>query len=334
MRKRRADGLLQKSFTHPATGRRVVVYGKTERELNEKMAEKLTDAKNSERFSKIADEWWNQNEARWELQTIKSYKNAYKKAVEYFGRYRVEDINIPLITKYYAMNHERAYKTLANYRTVLNQIMTYAVAKGLIAFNPVQYAQLPSGTHREKREAASEADEQRIRDSVDIWLFPYVALMTGMRKGEILALKWKDVNFETGEIYVAKSIAHNGDRPVVKEPKTSAGIRTVPLLKSLETVLRERQGNPDDYIISDNGKTPLTNRRYTTLFRHYCEETGITCTAHQLRHSFATIAFEHGVDVKAVQEILGHRQLSTTMDIYTDFRKKSFENVKNKLSDL
>ena len=310
------------------------MYGKTERELNEKIAARITTAKDSERFSAVADEWWNQNESRWELQTIKSYKNAYRKAVNYFGRYRVEDINIPLITKYYAENRDRAYKTLANYRTVLNQIMTYAVAKGLIAFNPVQYAQLPSGTRREKREAASEADEQRIRDSVDVWLFPYIALMTGMRKGEILALQWKDINFDGGEIYVTKSVAHNGDRPVVKEPKTSAGIRTVPLLKSLDTVLRERQGNPDDYIISDDGTKPLTNRRYITLFRHYCEVTGITCTAHQLRHSFATIAFEHGVDVKAVQEILGHQQLSTTMDIYTDFRKKSFEDVKNKLSDL
>ena len=75
-----------------------------------------------------------------------------------------------MITKYYAENRERAYKTLANYRTVLNQIMTYAVAKGLIAFNPVQYAQLPSGARREKREAASEADEQRI--SFDTHLLP------------------------------------------------------------------------------------------------------------------------------------------------------------------
>ncbi len=48
-------------------------------------------------------------------------------------------------------------------------------------------------------------------------------------------------------------------------------------------------------------------------------ETGVTCTAHQLRHSFATIAFEADVPIKSVQEILGHKQLSTTMDIYTDF---------------
>lgn len=60
---------------------------------------------------------------------------------------------------------------------------------------------------------------------------------------------------------------------------------------------------------------------------HYRTDTGVTCSAHQLRHSFATIAFECGLPPKTVQEILGHKQLSTTMDLYTDFRKRAFDEA-------
>ena len=64
------------------------------------------------------------------------------------------------------------------------------------------------------------------------------------------------------------------------------------------------------------------------MMDHYRRETGTSFTAHQLRHSFATIAFENGVDPKTVQIILGHKQLSTTMDIYTDFRNRALESAK------
>lgn len=92
------------------------------------------------------------------------------------------------------------------------------------------------------------------------------------------------------------------------------------------------QKNLEHFIISDTGEKPLSNRRYITEYTRFKNETGIKCTAHQLRHSFATIAFECGVPVKSVQEILGHKQLSTTMDLYTDFRKKSFDDAASSLN--
>jgi integrase len=162
-----------------------------------------------------------------------------------------------------------------------------------------------------------------------------MALMTGMRKGEILALQWKDIDFETDTIRVTKSVSHSGDRPSIKQPKTEAGNRVVPLLAplkdKLQTVPKHKQ---TDYIISDNGKEPLSNSRYCTLMSHYQKETGVTCTAHQLRHSFATIAFEADLDPKTVQEILGHKQLSTTMDIYTSFREKALKSAAQKLNNI
>ena len=178
-----------------------------------------------------------------------------------------------------------------------------------------------------------------MRSAASVWLLPFFALCTGMRKGELLALQWKDVHIAEGYIEVTKSVYHVGDRPEIKLPKTAAGVRTVPILAPLKKRLLEiKQGALNDYIFSDTGKTPLTDRRYTTLYSRFQKETGVTCTAHQLRHSFATIAFECGVPVKSIQEILGHKQLSTTMDIYTDFRKSSIDEaaslLNSKLDDV
>ena len=149
-----------------------------------------------------------------------------------------------------------------------------------------------------------------------------------MRKGEILALTWKDIDFDKNLIRVTKSVYHQGDKPYIKLPKTKESVRVVPLLLPLKEKLLPIQGRANDFIISDDGNTPLTNRRYQTLYKQYRENTGIECTAHQLRHSFATIAIENGVPMKSVQEILGHQQISTTLDIYTDFREVAINEAK------
>lgn len=334
MRKRRADGLLQKSFTHPVTGRRTVVYGKTERELNEKMMNRLSSAKDSTKFHVIADDWWKLNSQHFAVQTIREYQAAYRRAIKYFGNQPITEVKPQDIARYYNSLRNFAYKTVCNHRTILNHIMNHAILIGAIEYNPVQPVPLPSGLKKTKRPAAPEADEKAVRATADIWLFPYLALMTGMRKGEILALQWQDIDFDNDVIHVTKSVAFDVDRPFIKEPKTQAGNRIVPLLAPLKKTLLTQVGKPEEYIISRDGKHPLTDSQFKRQFNKYRKETGVTCTAHQLRHSFATIAYECGLDLKSIQEILGHQQLHTTMDIYTDFRKSSVDAAREKLSKV
>lgn len=331
---KRADGRYCKSIIDPRTGKRIYFYGTTEREINKKIMLYTQKVEQGRTFAEIADEWWEEAEPQLAIQSVRTYKLAMSRAVTFFHDVVAKEITAKSIQKYLSALAAQGYsqKLVSNHRMVLNRILDHAVTEGDIELNPCASAKTPNGLPKVQRNAASGADEEKVKESADVWLFPYIALMTGMRKGEILALQWKDIDFDKNYIHVTKSVAHDGDRPVIKTPKTEAGNRIVPLILPLREELLKRKGNANNYIISDTGAEPLTNRRFLTLDKHFKKQTGITATAHELRHSFATVAFEVGLDPKSVQEILGHKQLSTTMDIYTQFREAKIKQAADLLN--
>lgn len=335
MLKKRSDGRYLRVLKDAQTGKKIYFYGASEREINKKILDYTSRTENGITFADLAYEWWELNAGTLAYQSVKSYKPALNRAIDEFGaRYAKEILprDIAAFLKRLATFQKMSKKTVANQRTVLNRIFEYAVISSYIIFNPCASVPVPSAVPTEKRKAATTVDEEKVKATADIWLFPFFALHTGMRKGEILALQWQDIDFDKNVINVTKSVYHEGDRPFIKSPKTKESIRTVPLLLPLKEKLMKLKGKPTEYIISDDGAAPLTNRRYITLYDGYKRQTGIECTAHQLRHSFATIAIENGVSMKSVQEILGHRQISTTLDIYTDFREASLKEAENNLN--
>lgn len=332
--KKRADGRYVRAIKDERTGKRVYFYGASEREINKKIFEYQAKAEKGRLFSEIAYEWWGLKHDTYAVQSLKSFKPAYERALAEFGETPIKEIiprDISSFLKKLAQFHNLSKKTLSNQRTVLNQIFEYAILENDILYNPCSSVPIPNAKASERRSAATTEDEETVKQTSNVWLFPFIALYTGMRKGEILALQWGDIDFDKSIIYVTKSVYHEGDRAYIKAPKTKESVRAVPLLAPLREKLLPIRDKSDMYLISDNGKKPLTNRRYLTLYKNYKEQTGINCTAHQLRHSFATIAIENGVPMKSVQEILGHQQLSTTLDIYTDFREKALREAQKSL---
>ncbi len=333
--KPRPDGRYQKSITDPKTGKRIYFYGMSEREINKKILEYTHKLEMGKTFAEVADEWWTEANEELASQTVGGYKAALKRAIENFGRLNINDIQpkdiMLLFRRMTAQNF--AAKTIANQRIVLNQIFNYAIIEGDIQYNPCASVKIPKGSKKTIREPASSEDEGKILTSDNPWIFPLVALLTGLRKGEILALQWKDIDFEENVISVTKSVEHISHRPYIKEPKTEAGNRYVPLLNMLKQKLEPRRGAPEHYIFSDDGgKTPLHKHRYNRLYEKYSDEVGISCTAHQLRHSYATIAVEEDVNPKDLQNALGHADISTTMNVYAAARKRSTEKVAAKLN--
>lgn len=326
--KKRADGRYRRVVNGKA------FYGTSEREINRKILEYQEKQERGRTFKEVADDWWREAYENLAAQSVKVYKPALTRALDRFGNDSINDILPRDIAAFYKLLAKEGYaqKTISNQRIVLNQVFNTAIISGEIIYNPCASVPLPKGLKKTERKAATAEDEARILNSSSDWLFPYFALLSGLRKGEILALQWKDIDFENNIIYVTKSVEHIGDKPHIKAPKTGAGIRPVPLLEPLKERIISRKGNPEHFIISDTGEKPLTNRRFITLYNKYREEVGIECTSHQLRHSYATVAIEEDVQPRDLQGVLGHATATITLEKYAHYREKSVANVAEKLN--
>lgn len=328
--KRRKDG----RFVKIVDGKSF--YGHTEREVMKKILEYERKKEKGATFAEVADEWWSEVYDTFAAQTLRGYKPAYQRAIEELNDIGIKEItprDMSLIFKRMA-RQGYAKKTISNQRVIYNQIFDYAVVNGHIQYNPCSSVKMPNAKESTAISPASPEDEYKIIEAGDrAWLFPIFALLTGLRKQEILALQWGDIDFEENIISVTKAVEHLGKSPHIKTTKTKSGIRTVPLLIRLRDILIERKGNPSCYIFSDDGgKSPLSEHRFERLYKNYCDEVGISATSRQLRHSYATVAVEEDVQPKDLQNALGHADITTTMNVYAAARKKSVQKVADKLN--
>lgn len=333
---RRADGRYRKVITDKRTGKKIYFYGKTEREVFKKILDYEKKNAAGRTFAEVADEWWDYIYPTLALQSLKNYTPAYKRAVAEFGADCIGDIQPKDISAYLSTmaNAKFAKKTIANQRCIINQIFSFAIVKGDIQFNPCASIRSPKNTEKRTVTAATPADEEMILTSDHRWLFPFCALLTGLRKGELLALQWKDIDFNTKEISVTKSVEHEAQTPHIKAPKTASGKRIVPLLDLLAERLLPLKSRPECYIFSDDGgKSPLRKARFDTLYKEYKRTVGISATPHQLRHSYATNAIEEAISPKVLQTTLGHADFSTTMNTYVNVRRDAQKEVLTKLNN-
>lgn len=152
-----------------------------------------------------------------------------------------------------------------------------------------------------------------------------------LRKGEALALTYADIDKENKVIHITKSLAYKYNTPYIKDPKTAAGVRDVPLLDELAPFIPD--GEPHEFVFSPDGENrPMSMMVFQRKWANFQKATGITCTAHQLRHSFATMLYDADVDVKQAQDILGHTTEAMTMDVYTKISERKRKSAADNLN--
>ncbi|MDD4699134.1 MAG: tyrosine-type recombinase/integrase [Oscillospiraceae bacterium] len=252
-----------------------------------------------------------------------------------------EEIQKLMINKLYkdGLSHSSIKKAY----DAINACCKYAVIRRDIVNNPCQLVKIPSQHKFEKTEARAFTDEE-------IELFKKIAcskygngrpvyplgygyifmLNTGIRLGEALALKWKDIDFEKGNFLVSKNAVMAVDRSTdsskrifmeKSSPKTASGFRRIPLNKaallSLNALKEIRYFGENSYVMSTADNTPNKQRNFSRTFDAMLVRAKIEpCGIHVLRHTFASKLFRAGIDVKTVSKLLGHSSTEVTYNTY------------------
>ena len=189
----------------------------------------------------------------------------------------------------------------------------------------------PANNQPKELEVLSVANHKKILDYVQhnftfMSLGIYISLSTGLRIGEICALKWSDINVADGTITVQRTIeriyvVEGGKKHtqlVINTPKTVNSCREIPMSKELLAMVKpmKKVVNGDFYVLTNEDK-PTEPRTYRNYYNRLMEKLDIPkLKYHGLRHSFATRCIEAGCDYKTVSVLLGHSNISTTLNLY------------------
>ena len=185
-----------------------------------------------------------------------------------------------------------------------------------------------------------------LRDDEDgnIYIF---ALLTGLRRGEILALTWNDIDLKECTISVSKTLnriknydSEEKTKLVVTEPKTATSTRVIPIVDCLVPLLKEQKeltkgNNKLNLVFPSKTGNYIDPGNYNRKFYKIIKKLGLPkANPHSLRHSFATRALEAGVDLKTTQELLGHSSIDITANLYTHALMEHKRNKIKKLDEL
>ena len=227
----------------------------------------------------------------------------------------------------------RAPKTIRNIHGVLSKALADAERWGLVGRNPARLADVPAVT-RPKLQVWSPDQTRAFLTTVTgdrlfaAWL---LAATTGMRRGELLGLRWIDVDLDSGGVRVAQARVRAGNRVVAGEPKTARGRRTIALDPATIAALRQhRKRQAEEQLLAgpsyvDSGLvftmpdgSPIHPNRFSLWFRTCARAANLpTIRLHDMRHSYATAGLAAGVPPKVMSERLGHATVAFTLDTYT-----------------
>ncbi len=269
------------------------------------------------------------------------------------GKMKLKDIRPDHIQNFYTarMKAGTSVSVIGIIHAVLHLAFDQAMKWGLIGRNPVDAVTKP----KRKSKEIKTLDENQARTFLSVAAdtryeaMYWMAITTGMRQGELLGLKWSDLDWRNRQIQVQRQVQLvPGEGYVFSAPKSNAGKRTIvlsgemieKLRKHLEFQNTERsftgdQWKENDLIFASSVGTPMGHRPLTEKFKGFLKQAGLPdMRFHDLRHTAATLMLKQGVHPKIVQERLGHSNITMTLNTYSHVLPSMQEEMADKLDGL
>src|SRR6266581_8761767 len=362
---RRNDGRWAASITLE-TGKRKTFYGKTRREVQEQLKPAVHQQQEGtlitapQQTLKQYLEYWLEEVHRQSIRdrTYERYEQIVRlHLVPVLGHHPLQKLMPQHLQSFYnkKLKEGLSTTTVISFHNVLHKALKHAVRWNLVSRNVCDMVSPPRRKHFEIQPLNLEQVQQflaAVRGHPQEALF-ILALATGMRRGELLGLKWQDIDFEQGVLQIRRILSRipgklPGKGYVEAEPKTDRGRRSIVLpaftievlgqhrLKQREAKLKAGSVWQDhDYVFCTSIGTHLNpTRDALDELKSLLKEAGLPdIRFHDLRHSSATMLLGMKVHPKIVQEILGHSQINITMDIYSHVLPTMQEEAMNKINE-
>lgn len=237
-------------------------------------------------------------------------------------------------------------KTIRNAYNNLNAALKKAIVLRMIPYNPCEGTVLPKLVKYEARVYTVEEIQQAlaVADSISIYTIILLGAAMGLRRGEMDALQWKNVDFAANKVHVIENRVHANKSVVLKAPKSQAGSRTITVGSEVMAALREVKDYYDSavastagfknlgYVLCKKNGEPYHPDSVTQKWNRFVKKHRLPdANLHGLRHSYATALIAAGVSAKVVQHRLGHSDVSITLNTYTHVLPSMDEDAASKL---
>ena len=365
--RKRSDGRWEGRYTagYDQTGKRITknVLAKTQAEVKEKLAKAIEESKKldivrSDEYT--VAEWlrlWYELYARPNIRPTTA--DSYHRGIESHIIPRIGEIKLNQLT---SRDIQKLYKdlqengrlrkskkqqnglsnaTVRGIHMMLHNALDRAVKERLILRNPTEDCIIPKIQKQEMKILNPEDMKAYLEAANKRGVLPmfYLELVTGIRKGELTALLWSDLDGERRTISVSKQAVGDRNRNVtISRPKTENSVRKISIPQSaVELLQQEHEKHPD---IPWMFPSPKTGEMYhpdsiAKLHEKILKDTGLEhIRFHDLRHTFATMALQNGVDVKTVSSMLGHYDAGFTLRTYTHATRQMQEQAAEKMGNF
>ena len=349
--RKRPDGRWEGRYTagrDPVTGKAIYknVLAKTQKECKEKLAQAIEkngkiDVTKAGQYT--VEEWcwlWHENYCKPAVKD--STAEYYRSYIEHHiapnvGKIKLEKLTTLDLQKFYNKTKKSgrvekyegmedrslSARTVRGLHAMLRTALDQAVKERLIPFNPAIGCRLPPKEKKEMKILPAEQIGAYLSAAEEHGVLPmfYLELTTGLRRGELTALLWTDLDVEARTLTVSKSAGRLKGEVRVTQPKTANSVRTIYLpQETVDLLVQEHEKHPSNPYMFPS---PVTGKMYGPdcigrLHKTLLRKAGISedLPFHGLRHTFATLAIQQGVDVKTVSSILGHYSAGFTLNTY------------------